>query len=124
MLTIDFDGSVRTTGGHAEGTAVGAFHEQMAELRNEDVEFEIRAKLKEQLKIQANLIEKRPEFPTHAPVEETDLADGVTYHDPHYKTVIDTIRIACLNAEACFADELSQPPEETPRGQGATTKDC
>lgn len=76
--------------------------------KNSEKRIELVAKLKEQLEIQADLIERRPEFPTQAPVEETELADGLTYHDPHYKTVIDTIRIACLNAEAHLADELSE----------------
>ena len=35
------------------------------------------------------------------------MSDELRYHDPHYKTVLDTIRIACLNAEALLADELS-----------------
>jgi hypothetical protein len=75
---------------------------------------ELRAELKEQVELQAHLIKERPELPTHAPVEETELADGLIYHDPHYKTVIDTIRIACLNAEAMLADELS-PSLRKPR---------
>ena len=87
----------------------GKLRNKLARMKkNSEKRVELLAKLKEQLEIQANLIEKRPEFPTHAPVEETELADGLTYHDPHYKTVIDTIRIACLNAEARLADELSQ----------------
>ena len=68
---------------------------------------ELQAELKEQVEFQARLISERPELPTHAPVEETELSDALTYHDPHYKTVIDTIRIACLNAEALLSDELS-----------------
>jgi hypothetical protein len=69
---------------------------------------EFKAKLDEQLRIQAELLAQRPSLPTHAPVEETDLAGELTYHDPHYKVVLDTIRIAALNAEADLAAELAE----------------
>jgi hypothetical protein len=63
----------------------------------------------------AELSAQRPHLPTHAPVEETVLADELVYHDPHYKTVIDTIRIACANAEAdlalCLGEHLRKPAE-------------
>ena len=68
---------------------------------------EIKAKLDEQLRLQAGLLSERPHLPTHAPVEETELADELSYHDPHYKVVLDTIRIACLNAEAELAGDLA-----------------
>lgn len=68
---------------------------------------EIEARLDEQLRIQAELLAQRPSLPTHAPVEETELAGELTYHDPHYKVVLDTIRIAALNAEADLAAELA-----------------
>lgn len=68
---------------------------------------EIKTKLDEQLRIQAELLAQRPNLPTHAPVEETELADELTFHDPHYKVVLDTIRIACLNAEAELAADLA-----------------
>ena len=63
--------------------------------------------LRECLTRQAELTAERPHLPTHAPLEETELAGELGYHDPHYKTVIDTIRIACANAEADLALELS-----------------
>ena len=56
----------------------------------------------------AELLAQRPNLPTHAPVEETDLAGELTYHDPHYKVVLDTIRIAAINAEADLAAELAE----------------
>ena len=69
---------------------------------------EIAARLDEQLRIQTELLAQRPSLPTHAPVEETELAGELTYHDPHYKVVLDTIRIAALNAEADLAAELAE----------------
>ena len=68
---------------------------------------EVNAQLDEQLRIQAELLAQRPSMPTHAPIEETELAGELTYHDPHYKVVLDTIRIAALNAEADLAAELA-----------------
>lgn len=64
--------------------------------------------IKECLSRQAELEEQRPHLPTHAPLEKTELAGELTYHDPHYKTVIDTIRIACANAESELALALSE----------------
>jgi hypothetical protein len=68
----------------------------------------VESKLEEQLRLQAELIDQRPSLPKHASVEETELSGELTYHEPHYKTVLDTIRIACLNAEAELAAELSE----------------
>jgi hypothetical protein len=50
---------------------------------------EVKAQLDEQLLIQAKLLAQRPSLPSHAPVEETELADELTYHDPQYKVVLD-----------------------------------
>ena len=69
---------------------------------------EVESKLEEQLRLQAELIDQRPSLPKHASVEETELSGELTYHEPHYKTVLDNIRIACLNAEAELAGELSE----------------
>ncbi len=66
------------------------------------------AELQECLDRQADLEAQRPHLPQHAPLEETELAGELTYHDPHYKTVIDTIRIACANAESELAFELAE----------------
>lgn len=67
---------------------------------------ELEALLEESQTRQAELAAQRPHLPKHASVEETELAGKLTYHDPHYKTVIDTIRIACANAESDLAFEL------------------
>jgi hypothetical protein len=69
---------------------------------------EVKAQLDEQLRIQAKLLSQRSSMPPHAPVEETELAGELTYHDPHYKVVLDTFRIAALNAEADLAVDLAE----------------
>ena len=75
----------------------------------------LEAGLSECLSRQAELLAQRPHLPTHAPLKETELAGELTYHDPHYKTVIDTIRIACANAESelalALAEHLVKPAE-------------
>jgi Transposase protein len=68
----------------------------------------IKADLKECVTRKAEIKAQRPSMPTHIPLEESELAGELTYHDPHYKTVIDTIRIACANAEADLALSLSE----------------
>jgi hypothetical protein len=87
----------------------GRLRNKLARLKKETPQCDkVKDALKEQLQIQKELLSQRPDFPTHASVEETELADELTYHDPHYKVVLDTIRIACLNAEAELATELSE----------------
>lgn len=49
----------------------------------------------------------RPSMPTHAPLKDTELADKLVLHTGEYKMTIDTIRIACANAEAELACELA-----------------
>lgn len=90
------------------GEREGKLRNKLARLNKSSDEYaKVLAKLEEQLALLVQLIEERSMMPTHASVEETELADKLAYHDPHYKTVIDTIRIAGMNAEALLADELS-----------------
>lgn len=63
--------------------------------------------LAEALAEQRELEKLRPTMPTHAPLRETELADKLVKHDSHYKTLLDTIRIGCINAEADLAGELA-----------------
>jgi hypothetical protein len=49
----------------------------------------------------------RPSTPKHAPLAETDLAGELVYHAGDYKTVLDTLRIACANAESDLASALA-----------------
>src|SRR5262249_29407058 len=64
---------------------------------------------------QSELESLRPATPKHAPLGETELKDKLVKHPDEYKIVIDTIRIACANAEselACMlAQHLNRPNE-------------
>lgn len=63
--------------------------------------------LSEAMKRQKNLEALRPSTPTHAPVEETELAGKLVHHELEYKLTVDTIRIACANAESDLAVMLA-----------------
>jgi len=56
---------------------------------------------------QADLEAQRPSIPKHAPLDETELAGELVFHTPEYKHVLDTIRIACANAESELATQLA-----------------
>jgi hypothetical protein len=64
---------------------------------------------------QRELLALRPRVPTHAALEETELAGRLVYHPGEYKAVLDTLRIACANVEselACLlAPNLRKPAE-------------
>lgn len=49
----------------------------------------------------------RPSTPKKAPLANTELADKLVKHASNYKTTLDSIRIACANAEADLAGELA-----------------
>lgn len=67
------------------------------------------------LERQQALLELRPFIPTHAPIENTELADTLVKHDNKLKTIVDVIRIACANAEAelaaLLAPHMTRPRE-------------
>jgi len=71
--------------------------------RSERLAREIAAAHHDQLHLEA----LRPVTPEKAPLAETELAGKLVYHRGHYKTVLDTIRIACANAESELACELA-----------------
>jgi predicted ArsR family transcriptional regulator len=56
---------------------------------------------------QEQLGDRRPKTPTHAPLAQTELAGELVHHTVDYKLVLDTIRTACINAEAELAALLS-----------------
>ena len=64
---------------------------------------------------QAELEALRPYTPTHAPLAETELAGQLVHHVGDYKMVLDTLRIACANAEsdlaAILAPHIRKPRE-------------
>jgi hypothetical protein len=57
----------------------------------------------------------RPHYPTDAPVKDTELAGKLRRHTGEYKMLIDTIRVACANAESdlalLLAPHLPRPAE-------------
>jgi hypothetical protein len=94
----------------------GKLRNKLAALNtNSTAREEIKADLKECVALKAEIKAQRPSIPKHIPLEESEVAGELTYHDPHYKTVIDTIRIACANAESDLAmnlgDHLRRPLE-------------
>lgn len=64
---------------------------------------------------EGELLALRPTTPTHAPLRETELADKLVRHPGDYKMALDTVRIACANAEsdlaATLAEAMSLPTE-------------
>jgi len=57
----------------------------------------------------------RPSTPKKAAVKDTELADKLRRHEGEYKTFLDTIRVACANAESdlalLLAPQLPRPAE-------------
>ena len=64
-------------------------------------------KLEDALNRQLDLEALQPSTPTHAPLEETELAGKLVYHPGNYKAVLDSIRIVCANAESDLAYTLA-----------------
>ncbi|MGP0034216.1 MAG: putative transposase [Solirubrobacteraceae bacterium] len=71
--------------------------------------------LADALATQSELEAMRPATPKHVPLAETDLADKLVKLPDDYKMVVDTIRMACANAETdlaiLLAPHLSIPAE-------------
>jgi hypothetical protein len=63
--------------------------------------------LAEAIEQQCQLLALRPSTPKKATLEDTELAGKLVKHASNYKTAIDTVRIACANAEADLAGELA-----------------
>jgi len=63
--------------------------------------------LAESLAEQERLEAKLPIVPPHARLADTELAGKLVAHTPEYKLTIDTVRIACTNAEANLAEVLA-----------------
>jgi len=64
--------------------------------------------LADALASQRDLERMRPVTPKHAPLAETELADKLVKHPDEYKMVVDTIRMACANAETDLATLLAR----------------
>lgn len=67
----------------------------------------LEAELRRVIKDREDFEAARPSFPTHAPLAETPLAGKLEHHPGEYKMLIDSIRIACANAEAELAALLA-----------------
>ena len=63
--------------------------------------------LQEARAMQEQLLALRPSLPTHAPVDQTELNGELVRHTEEYKLALDTIRIACANAESELAAFLA-----------------
>lgn len=87
----------------------GQARNELAHLKKNDPRREkTRASLEHALAQQKKLLKLRPSTPTHAPLEETELAQTLVHHTVEYKMTLDSIRIACANAESDLAAELSR----------------
>ena len=61
------------------------------------------SELAESVARQAELVAQRPLMPQKIALSESELADTLVRHEPAYKLLIDTVRIACANAESELA---------------------
>lgn len=68
----------------------------------------LKIELAENLAMQKKLEAERKDTPKHAFLKDTELADKLVYIDTTYKALLDTIRIACINAESDLADVLRE----------------
>ncbi len=67
----------------------------------------VEAELSKVIKDREDFEASRPSYPTHAPLSETPLAGKLVQHPGDYKMYIDSVRIACANAEAELAALLA-----------------
>ena len=56
---------------------------------------------------QAKLLALRADLPTHARLDETNLAHKLVSHCPDFKLLVDAVRAACYNAETDLAARLA-----------------
>lgn len=76
------------------------------------------AEISEAVALQREFEAYRPAFPTHAPIEETDLDGKLVRHTGEYKALIDAVRIGAANAEselACILGGHLKRPAEAKR---------
>jgi hypothetical protein len=63
--------------------------------------------LEQALATQTKLLAQRANLPTHARLDETDVADELVSHDPDFKLLVDAVRATCINAESDLAARLA-----------------
>jgi hypothetical protein len=79
----------------------------LAEATDGDRRKELEAEIARLASQRDEMLALRPTTPARAPLAETVLAGKLVRHDQSYKTTLDTLRIACANAEADLAAMLS-----------------
>jgi hypothetical protein len=87
--------------------AEGQLHRKMLRASRAEQRVALKEELARNLEEQRALEEKRPDFPTHCTVEDAGLYGELMRQQDEYKAVIDTIRTACINAEADLATQLA-----------------
>jgi hypothetical protein len=89
---------------HREGDA----RNKLARMKSDDLKrAKVERDLAEALAEQNELEAQRTQLPKHAPLEETELKGKLVYHPGDYKTLMDTIRIACANVESELVSTLA-----------------
>jgi hypothetical protein len=80
----------------------------LAELKPVDARRErVEADLADAIERRVYLDLMRPLVPKHAPVEDTELAGKLVYHNGELKMLVDTLRIVAANIEAELAEQLA-----------------
>jgi hypothetical protein len=80
----------------------------LAGLKPDDARHEqVKAELVEAIERRVQLELMQPLVPTHAPVENTELAGKLVQHTGQLKAVVDTIRIVSANVEADLAEMIA-----------------
>ena len=94
--------------------AEGQLHRKSLRVTRFELLATLESGLEKNLEQQRILEEQRASVPTHCSVEEAGLQGQLMRHDDEYKALVDTIRTACINAEAALAAELA-PGMNRPR---------
>ena len=94
--------------------AEGQIHRKLQRVTRFESLDTLEGELEKNLEQQRLLEERRASVPTHCSVEEAGLQGKLMRHDDEYKALVDTIRAACINAEATLAAELA-PSMSRPR---------
>lgn len=84
----------------------GGLRNRLARCREDD-RATVETKLAEAVAVRERYEAQRADIPTHAPVEQTELAGKLVRQDPDYKMALDAIRVVCANAEADLAAKLA-----------------
>jgi hypothetical protein len=94
--------------------AEGQLHRKLLRATRPEQRVDLKQELARNLKKQNALAKKRPDCPKYCTVEEAGLHGELMQQQDEYRAVIDTIRTACINAEADLATTLA-PSMSRPR---------